>query len=562
MSSVINTNIFSLIAQNNLNNSQSSLQTSITRLSSGLRINSAADDPAGLAIADRMTAQINGTTQAQSNASDAISLVQTAGGALQQITNNLQNIRTLAVEATNATNSSSDRAALNQQVQQDIAEVNRLATQTTFNGLHVLDGSLGVTSFQVGANAGQSISVDLSAGVQSSQIGGIAQSGPVNLSAYIKPAGLTLSSGQLTIGGKSITGTFADANGLAAAINTAGITGLTATVNGSGQIALANSSASAIAVTGTQAGTLIGASSIAAGTSGVGTGSVALTSGSTSAAITINGTTVLAAGTPYTSAADLATKIQTGLNAALGASTGLTVTANGTNNIVFTNSSSTAYSVVGSDINAGTLSVAAATPTTVTSTGVAAAMAAKSLTLAAGDLSIQVGSNSPLSITGTFSSVQSLADAINSASVDGLNATVSTDGNSLSMTAQGTLTVSGAQATTLGLAGTSAVSGSLVSADVLTTSSAQTTIARIDAAISSVDALQSTMGAMQNRFQSAISSLSTSAQNLTSARSGVEDTNYAAETANLTRSNILQQAGISMLAQANAMPQQVLKLLQ
>ncbi|MDE2287460.1 MAG: hypothetical protein KGK15_04300 [Burkholderiales bacterium] len=562
MSSVINTNIFSLIAQNNLNNSQSSLQTSITRLSSGLRINSAADDPAGLAIADRMTAQINGTTQAQSNASDAISLVQTAGGALQQITNNLQNIRTLAVEATNATNSSSDRAALNQQVQQDIAEVNRLATQTTFNGLHVLDGSLGVTSFQVGANAGQSISVDLSAGVQSSQIGGIAQSGPVNLSAYIKPAGLTLSSGQLTIGGKSITGTFADANGLAAAINTAGITGLTATVNGSGQIALANSSASAIAVTGTQAGTLIGASSIAAGTSGVGTGSVALTSGSTSAAITINGTTVLAAGTAYTSAADLATKIQTGLNAALGASTGLTVTANGTNNIVFTNSSSTAYSVVGSDINAGTLSVAAATPTTVTSTGVAAAMAAKSLTLATGDLSIQVGSNSPLSITGTFSSVQSLADAINSASVDGLNATVSTDGNSLSMTAQGTLTVSGAQATTLGLAGTSAVSGSLVSADVLTTSSAQTTIARIDAAISSVDALQSTMGAMQNRFQSAISSLSTSAQNLTSARSGVEDTNYAAETANLTRSNILQQAGISMLAQANAMPQQVLKLLQ
>ncbi|MBU6492523.1 MAG: flagellin, partial [Burkholderiales bacterium] len=190
MSSVINTNIFSLIAQNNLNNSQSSLQTSITRLSSGLRINSAADDPAGLAIADRMTAQINGTTQAQSNASDAISLVQTAGGALQQITNNLQNIRTLAVEATNATNSSSDRAALNQQVQQDIAEVNRLATQTTFNGLHVLDGSLGVTSFQVGANAGQSISVDLSAGVQSSQIGGIAQSGPVNLSAYIKPSGL------------------------------------------------------------------------------------------------------------------------------------------------------------------------------------------------------------------------------------------------------------------------------------------------------------------------------------------------------------------------------------
>src|SRR5690554_1399189 len=159
MALVINTNVMSLNAQRNLTTSGNQLAQSLQRLSSGLRINSAKDDAAGLAISERMTTQIRGLTQAARNANDGISLAQTTEGALQEVTNNLQRIRELAVQAANATNSDSDRAALNQEVEQRIAEVNRIASQTSFNGLKVLDGTFGVQNFQVGANAGETISV-------------------------------------------------------------------------------------------------------------------------------------------------------------------------------------------------------------------------------------------------------------------------------------------------------------------------------------------------------------------------------------------------------------------
>src|SRR3954470_4114360 len=155
MPQIINTNIASLNAQRNLTTSQMSLNTSLQRLSSGLRINSAKDDAAGLAISDRMTAQINGMNQAVRNANDGISLAQTADGALQEVTNNLQRIRELAVQSANSTNSSSDRAALDQEVQQRLAEVNRIASTTAFNGIKLLDGSFTAQQFQVGANAGE-----------------------------------------------------------------------------------------------------------------------------------------------------------------------------------------------------------------------------------------------------------------------------------------------------------------------------------------------------------------------------------------------------------------------
>src|SRR6201995_958808 len=155
MSLVLNTNIASLNAQNNLSGSQASLATSLQRLSSGLRINSASDDAAGLAISQQFTTQINGTNQAVRNANDAVSEAQTTAGALNTIVNNLQSIRTLAVEAANGSNSASDRAALNNQVQQQIAEITQIAQQTTFNGLNVLNGSHGKTVHQVGADAGQ-----------------------------------------------------------------------------------------------------------------------------------------------------------------------------------------------------------------------------------------------------------------------------------------------------------------------------------------------------------------------------------------------------------------------
>src|SRR5947207_1080048 len=161
MAQVINTNVLSLNAQRNLTTSQSSLATSLQRLSSGLRINSAKDDAAGLAIAQRFTTQINGLNQAARNANDAISLAQTAEGALGEYGNNLQRIRELSVQSANATNSSSDRAALNGEAQQLLQELGRISTQTQFNGQNVLDGSLTNAQFQIGANANQVINVSI-----------------------------------------------------------------------------------------------------------------------------------------------------------------------------------------------------------------------------------------------------------------------------------------------------------------------------------------------------------------------------------------------------------------
>jgi flagellin len=159
MAQVINTNIASLNAQRNLNRSQGSMATSLQRLSSGLRINSAKDDAAGLAISERFTAQIRGLNQAVRNSNDGISLAQTAEGALSEVTNNLQRIRELAVQSANATNSASDRAAMQHEVAQLIDEIDRVAKQTNFNGVKLLDGSFSAQSFQVGANVGDTITV-------------------------------------------------------------------------------------------------------------------------------------------------------------------------------------------------------------------------------------------------------------------------------------------------------------------------------------------------------------------------------------------------------------------
>lgn len=174
MASIINSNISSLNAQRNLSMSQTSLQTSMQRLSSGLRINSAKDDAAGMAISERMTTQIRGLNQAARNANDGISLSQTAEGALAEVTSNLQRIRELAVQSANATNNSSDRVALDREVQQRLQEVDRISSQTTFNGQRVLDGTFGTANFQVGAEANQTISVGFTQGTRLTQLGQLA----------------------------------------------------------------------------------------------------------------------------------------------------------------------------------------------------------------------------------------------------------------------------------------------------------------------------------------------------------------------------------------------------
>ena len=210
MSLVINTNISSLMAQNNLTKSQSALSSATQRLSSGLKINSAADNAAGFAISQRYTTQIGGLTQASANASDAINLAQTAGSALDQVTSNLQAIRDLAVQSANGTYTSTDRASIDQEVQQRLAEITRIANQTTFNGSNVLDGSMKTKSFQIGASVGQTISVSLGTSVKASAMGQVAE----------------VSSGTMALGG-SATGT-----GPAASFDFTGAAAQTFTVDG------------------------------------------------------------------------------------------------------------------------------------------------------------------------------------------------------------------------------------------------------------------------------------------------------------------------------------------
>ena len=225
MAQVINTNVMSLNAQRNLTTSQGALSQSLARLSSGLRINSAKDDAAGLAISERFTTQIRGMNQAIRNSNDGISLAQVAEGALQEVANNLQRIRELAVQARNASNSASDRAALDAEVQPRIAEINRVATQTEFNGLKVLDGSFNEQVFQVGANFGQTISVDAIAAATGEALGleGGDLYGLVGTTMQDD-----LAAGDVTINGVEI-GAASSAGELVAAINSSG-TGVAAAV--------------------------------------------------------------------------------------------------------------------------------------------------------------------------------------------------------------------------------------------------------------------------------------------------------------------------------------------
>ncbi|RTL24003.1 MAG: flagellin, partial [Burkholderiales bacterium] len=216
----INTNLNSLNAQINLNTNQNALSTAISRLSSGLRINGAKDDAAGLAISERFTSQINGLAQAARNANDGISLAQTAEGALGSIGNNLQRIRQLAVQSANATNSASDRTALQQEVTQLQQEIDRVATQTQFNGLNLLDGSFSAQQFQVGANANQTISISSINSARSSALG--VYQGFTLANQSIGTASNTAAALTVTVGGNpavALGSVAVDAKAIAAAIN-------------------------------------------------------------------------------------------------------------------------------------------------------------------------------------------------------------------------------------------------------------------------------------------------------------------------------------------------------
>ena len=385
MALTINTNVPSLNAQRNLNSSSADLATSLQRLSSSLRINSAKDDAAGMAISERMTTQIRGMNVAMRNANDGVSLAQTAEGSLDSVSDALQRIRELAVQSANATNSASDRAALDAEAQQLKSEVNRVASQTNFNGVKLLDGTFTNQNFQVGANSGETISI-------------------------------------------------------------------------SG---------------------IVDAKSSALGTTDI--------SGQTGIAATAFGTTVT--GTDFT------------------------ITDAGTGNTVSLNNF-----VTGAD--------AAGVATTV-----AAAI------------------NEVSGETGVFATIDSAAPTV---------VQLTSDHDFTTATA-GTAVVANT-----GFAGAANVTAATVGFDTLDLSSAggaSTAIRLMDSALTAVNTARADLGAIQTRFESVVENLAINSENTSAARGRILDADFAAETANLTKNQILQQAGVAMLAQANSIPQNVLSLL-
>ena len=506
MSSIINTNINSLNAQRHLATNQASLATSMQRLSSGLRINSAKDDAAGLAISTRFTTQINGLNQAARNANDGISLSQTAEGALGEVTNNLQRIRELAVQSANSTNSASDRAALDQEVQQRIAEIDRVATQTSFNGQKILDGTFGNATFQVGANVGETISVGLSTSMRATAIGQIASA---TSATEVTVANLT-GTGTIQVGsaaaktvglatqGSAVGQTVGSAYSKAVAINAAGVSGLTVLATNNVEFGIA-------ATTGTAATP-------------------------DTYSLRINGQDIFATYDQNANGVLTAQQITDAINVQ-SSNTGVTATLTGAN-LRLTASD-------GRDI----------------------AIAQAFGGAAAGGISAGAGGSSTVNGVvyrdGTLTAT--LTDAAANSVVAG-----AVNGGTLTLTATENIIGTGDGAI-MGFASAGYTiakdTTTIASVNVLTVSGANNTLNRVDSALTSVSSLRSTFGAIQNRFDSVIATLSATSENLTASRSRVQDADFASETANLSRSQILQQAGTAMVAQANQLPQGVLALL-
>ena len=484
MPSYINTNINSLNVQMALNASQSQQSTAMQRLATGLRINSAADDAAGFAISTRMTSQIGGDTQAARNANDGISLAQTAGGDLTQITNNLQTMRDLAVQSANATNSASDRAALNNQLQALSAEIQRVSQTSSFNGVNLLDGTFNAQTFQVGANAGPNDQIQISSIASASTT----QLGSAGISTLATKLGgnttAALLAGDLTL------------NGIQVGASTAGAApGQTADSAYSIANAINNVSASSgVTATANATVTLPGT---ATATAGVSAGS-----------FTINGVAVgaiAAGGTVMGEGANTAAAINL-----ISSQTGVTATANATSGAI------TLTAADGRDI---TIAAIGTYGTLAADTGLTAGTTTGTITISSSNpAGIMVGGGGAAKAGFTAS-----ATAIPATTVSNVN--------------------------------------SVANINISTASGATAALSVIDGALAQVATSQAALGAIQNRFASVVTSLQTTSTNLTAAQSRIQDTDYAATTAQLSRTQILQQAGNAMLAQANQLPNQVMTLL-
>ncbi len=509
MALTVNTNIASLNTQRNLQSSSNALNTSMQRLSTGSRINSAKDDAAGLQISNRMTSQINGLGVAVRNANDGISIAQTAEGALQQSTNILQRMRDLALQSANGSNSSADRDSLQKEVGQLKTELDRIATTTSFGGQKILTGGFKGVAFQVGSNANETISVSV-ASAQTKDLGkintvsyagfafggvGTAETTAAAASSKVGTQNLTFSTTTNGVAKTSIVGVSAgdSAGDIAAEINT-NVSGVQAAARTTVRLDFAD---------------------LANATDAIG--------------ISVNGQTLTtftatAATNDEVVAGSFASQITT--NSAL---SGLKVVDNGDGTLDLIDES-------GADISIG---VTAATN---------------------GALTV-VGRN--YDNTATVGATAATLDAANEdiVATGDIRFTTQRPSDSFSLTTSNTTggfaTVGTAQAGTV-----AELTDRISDVDISSVKGAQDAISLIDSALAQIDANRSDLGAVQNRFENTIANLQNISENVSAARGRIQDTDFAAETANLSKNQILQQAGTAILAQAKQLPQAVLSLLQ
>jgi flagellin len=491
MPQTINTNVASLNAQRNLNTSQASLATSLQRLSSGLRINSAKDDAAGLAISERFSTQIRGNEQAARNANDGISLSQTAEGDLEQIGNNLQRIRELAVQSSNASNSASDRKSINNEATQLIAEIDRVAGNSSFNGAKLLDGTFTAQSFQVGANntSNDRITISSIASARSNALG-VGSGSSYSTTATGAAVGATaLTAGALAINGYQVGAASSD-----------GVSSNTSSASGIAVAAAINAISGQSGVTATVGQTTTTGTTVTGQATALAAGDV-LINGVDIGAVAAAGSAVERGG--QVAAAINAKTAQTGVTATFSTTTGAVAltAADGRNIDVTTTANATAVR-----------------------TGLGSGGAATTVT------------RSSVTLSSTSSAGITIADL--------------------------TGTAAAASGLTVGFTAATASAGAGVSSlDLTTATGAQAALATLDSAINTINSTRGALGAYQNRFESTVSSLQTTTENLSASRSRIRDADFAKETANLTRSQILQQAGTAILSQANQLGQGVLSLL-
>ncbi|MBI6602028.1 MULTISPECIES: flagellin [Pseudomonas] len=568
----VNTNITSLGVQKNLNKASDALSQSMNRLSSGLKINSAKDDAAGMQIANRLNNQVKGLNVAISNANNGVSIAQTAEGAMQESTNTLQRLRELALQAANGDKSDADRVSLQQEFTAKVGELNRIASTTTFGGRNLLDGSFNNVAFQIGANANETISfgmTDISstalkgnykeAAVDGTAMTGLAATatgsvlGDKAVKTGTADAGATVATDAFTINGVEV------ALGAAAAGSAAGTaavtainaktaqTGVTASTDANGKVTLSSKNDIVLGASAT-VGATDGLASLALGAAGT-TAAAATTATSAmgvTGAISVNGTAVTWA------AADTMTDVLTDIAAAAGTGATATftdgrvkVTSGGGEDIKLSNTSAGSLSQLG--LSAGTTQAKLTADTSIDVNGV--------------EVKFKKGDTA-----------DAIVASINSAST-GVQASKNADGT-LNLFADKDITIKDGSAgtglaalglTTVSAAGTKTavtMETSVSDLSILTAASSQQAIQALDDAMQQIDSQRSQLGAVQNRFASTVANLQSISQNSSAAKGRVEDADFASEAAELTKQQTLQQASTAILSQANQLPSSVLKLLQ